>query len=167
MKKIVLMLAAVVALTVGTQSASFAQSPYNKGQLQLNGGFGFSGRGIPVYFGLDYAVVPDFTLGGEFAWRGDDHKDNRYNLFSFSVNGNYHFNRLLSIPRNWDLYAGLNVGFHKYNYKNDWDGGYNSGLGLGAQIGGRYYFNETIGLNLELGGGNRVSGGKIGLSFRL
>jgi outer membrane immunogenic protein len=40
-------------------------------------------------------------------------------------------------------------------------------LGLGIQVGGRYYFNEKFGLNLEFGGGNYVSGGKFGISLKL
>jgi outer membrane immunogenic protein len=39
-------------------------------------------------------------------------------------------------------------------------------LGLGAQIGGRYYFNNNWGINLELGGANTTSGYKIGASYR-
>jgi len=40
-------------------------------------------------------------------------------------------------------------------------------MGRGAQIGGRYYFTQKVGINLELGGGNAFSGGKIGLTFKL
>ncbi len=28
--------------------------------------------------------------------------------FGLSFNGNYHFNTVLEIPKDWDLYAGLN-----------------------------------------------------------
>jgi hypothetical protein len=40
-----------------------------------------------------------------------------------------------------------------------------SGLGLGAQIGGRYFFKDNFGLNLEFGGGNALSGGKFGITY--
>lgn len=42
-----------------------------------------------------------------------------------------------------------------------------SGLELGAQVGGRYYFTDKFGLNMELGGSNSFSGGKFGISVRL
>jgi hypothetical protein len=40
-------------------------------------------------------------------------------------------------------------------------------VGLGAQIGGRYYLSDKVGLNLEFGGGNAFSGGKFGVSIKL
>jgi hypothetical protein len=73
----------------------------------------------------------------------------------------------LNIPSTWDFYAGLNLGFYYWNSRNDYPGNSRSGIGLGAQIGGRYYFTNKIGLNLELGGGNAFSGGKVGISIRL
>jgi len=84
-----------------------------------------------------------------------------------SANGNYHFNSLLDIPNNWDFYAGLNLGFYIWNSSDDYPGSNTSGLGLGAQVGGRYYFNDKLGVNLEFGGGNAFSGGKVGVSVRL
>ena len=74
---------------------------------------------------------------------------------------------MLNIPRDWDFYAGLNVGFVSWSSPKGYGGSYNSGLGLGAQVGGRYYFNRNVGINLEFGGGNEFSGGKIGLTFIL
>jgi len=72
----------------------------------------------------------------------------------------------MRIPQNWDFYAGINIGFFIWNSPNDYEGSHTSGLGLGAQIGGRYYFNNRVGLNLEFGGGNAFSGGKIGVSIK-
>jgi len=88
-------------------------------------------------------------------------------VVGISGNVNYHFNNLLSIPYNWDLYAGLNVGYYIWNSPNDYDGDHHSSLGLGAQIGGRYYFTESFGVNLEFGGGNAFSGGKVGISLKI
>ena len=87
-------------------------------------------------------------------------------ITGISGNGNYHFNRILGIPSNWDFYAGLNLGFYVWNSSSDYPGDHNSGLGLGAQVGGRYYFNNKFGLNLEFGGGNAFDGGKIGVSIK-
>ena len=149
---------------------SFSQGSLHQGRNQLNFGIGLSEFGVPFYIGIDHSVHPDITLGAEFSYRSynENYKnyDYHHNIMGFSGNGNYHFNTALNIPRNWDLYAGLNVGFYVWSSPNTYDGSHQSGLGLGAQVGGRYYFSDTIGLNLEFGGGNAFSGGKLGLSFK-
>ncbi len=80
---------------------------------------------------------------------------------------NYHFNNALNIPANYDFYAGLNVGFNIWTSPTTYDGSHSSGLAIGTQLGGRYYFNNKLGLNLEFSGGNSASNSKLGLSFRL
>lgn len=152
-------------------NSAYGQNPLPVGKTQLNAGVGLSVWGIPVYIGLDYGVHKDITLGGEFSYRSyrENWKNDNYNhnIMGFSGNGNYHFNSLLKIPNKWDFYAGLNLGFYVWSSPETYYGDYNSGLGLGAQIGGRYYLSNKVGLNLELGGGNAFSGGKFGLTFRL
>ena len=169
MKKLLLILAIVIAVT-----AIFAQNPVAKGQAQINAGLGLSSWGIPVYFGIDYGIHKDVTMGGEISYRSydddwDDKDSHRYNHSVIGVSGNvnYHFSHILNIPRDWDFYAGLNVGYYAWNSPKHYHGDHSSGLGLGAQIGGRYYFNDKVGVNLEFGGGNAFSGGKIGLSFKI
>ncbi|MBI1837853.1 MAG: hypothetical protein HYR91_11380 [Flavobacteriia bacterium] len=152
-----------------------AQCPIAEGQAQLNAGVGLSSWGIPVYVGLDYGVHKDITIGGELSYRryNDYYYNKNYytnyyrSIIGVSGNANYHFNSLLSIPTNWDFYAGLNIGFYLWSsssYNNN--GNHTSGIGIGGQIGGRYYFNEKIGVNLEFGGGNSFSGGKFGISLK-
>lgn len=168
MKKTFFLTAFILLLISGN---AFSQSPLPENRSQLNIGVGFSGWGIPFYIGLDYGVHPDITIGGEFSYRSyrENWKDKYYNhsVMGFSGNGNYHFNRLLNISQKWDFYAGLNLGFYVWTSPNDYYGDYSSGMGLGAQIGGRYYFSNKLGINLEFGGGNAFSGGKIGLSIIL
>jgi hypothetical protein len=148
-----------------------AQSPLPVGKNQLNIGLGLSGWGIPVYIGIDHSVSRDITLGGELSFRSykENYRNYDYNhhITGISVNGNYHFNRLLTIPQNFDFYAGLNLGFYIWSSPSDYNGSHTSGLDLNAQIGGRYYFSKNAGINLEFGGGNAFSGGKFGLSFKL
>ena len=160
-------LSLALAATLGLK----AQCPINKGQAQLNAGLGLSSWGIPVYLGLDYGVHKDVTIGAELSYRSYHNTWNnnkyRHSVLGVSANGNYHFNHVLDIPLEWDLYAGLNVGFYAYNSSDDYYGDDLSGLGLGLQIGGRYYFNEKVGINLEFGGGNAFSGGKVGISIKL
>jgi hypothetical protein len=166
MKKQLFILSFVLLYSLG-----FAQSPISKGESQLNAGIGLSSWGVPLYIGIDYGVHPDITVGGEVSFRSyhDNYANVRYNhsVTGISGNGNYHFNRILEIPREWDFYAGLNLGFYIWNSPDNYAGSNSSGLGLGGQVGGRYSFSDKIGLNLEFGGGNAFSGGKLGLTFKL
>ncbi|PKN73899.1 MAG: hypothetical protein CVU50_01570 [Candidatus Cloacimonetes bacterium HGW-Cloacimonetes-3] len=166
MNKIFLIL--VLSLALGF---AYAQAPIGHGQTQLNIGAGFSTWGVPIYVGLDFGANNDFTLGAEFSYKSYSEKYNSHNykhsIYGFSGNGNYHFNRIMNIPQDWDFYAGLNVGFYVWTSPDDYHGSNSSGLGLGGQIGGRYYFTDTVGVNLEFGGGNAFSGGKIGVSIKM
>jgi outer membrane immunogenic protein len=162
----------LLAVTVLLITAiSNGQSPLPVGKSQINFGVGLSGWGIPVYLGLDYSVHKDITIGGEISYRSyrENWKNNyyRHNIIGFSANGNYHFNSLLKIPTKFDFYAGANIGFYTWSSPNGYDGPNSSVLGLGGQIGGRYYFTDKVGINLEVGGGNAFSGGKFGLTVKL
>lgn len=149
----------------------FAQYALPKGNSQVNVGVGLSGWGVPIYLGFDYGVHKDISLGGELSYRS--YKNNwgpleyKHNIIGISGNGNYHFNSVLGIPKNWDFYAGLNLGFYSWSSPNAYKGPNNSGIGLGGQVGGRYYFSDKLGVNLEFGGGNAFGGGKFGLSIKL
>lgn len=149
-------------------SLLFAQSPLPIGGKQLNAGVGLSSWGVPVYIGLDFGVHEDISVGGEMSIRSYHEKWKkeyyRHLVIGVSANGNYHFNRVLNIPSRWDFYAGLNLGFFIFSSPNEYPGGRSSGLGLGAQIGGRYFLNNKLGLNLEFGGGNAFGGGKFGIT---
>lgn len=151
--------------------AVVAQGPIGKGQNQLNVGVGFSSWGIPVYIGFDHGVHKDVTVGGEISYRSytDNFgaKDYNHSITGISANGNYHFNSILNIPKSWDVYAGLNLGFYIWSSSGDYRGNGSSGLGLGAQVGARYFISNKVGLNLELGGGNAFGGGKFGVTIRL
>ena len=166
MKKLI-----ILSLLLVASQVSFAQYFLSKGQSQLNAGLGFSSWGLPVYIGFDAGVHPDISVGGEFSFRSynNNYQDNKYrhNIIGISANGNYHFNSVMDIPKEWDFYAGLNLGFYFWNSDPDYNGDGSSGLGLGAQVGGRYYFSNKFGINLEVGGGNAFSGGKFGVTVRL
>jgi hypothetical protein len=159
----------IIILLLAVASAVLAQSPLGIGQTQFNAGLGFSNWGVPIYVGLDYGLG-DVSVGGELSYKSyrETHHDHHYDhsIIGISGNANYHFNSILEIPREWDFYAGLNLGFYVWNSPDDYDGDHTSGLGLGAQIGGRYYLTEHFGVNLELGGGNAFSGGKFGISIK-
>jgi hypothetical protein len=166
MKKLLLIIVLAIASTW-----AYSQNPFPQGRNQLNLGVGLSGWGVPLYIGIDHGIGNDFSIGGEFSYRDyrENWQSNYYNhdIMGFSGNVNYHFNRVLEIPSDWDFYAGLNLGFYVWNSPDGYRGDGNSGLGLGGQIGGRYYLSDKVGLNLEFGGGNAFSGGKFGVTIRM
>ena len=161
MRKLILS-AVVLFTTIGM----LAQNPLPKGGKQLNAGLGFSSHGLPIYVGMDFGVHPDVSIGGEICFRSY-HKDNyRNNGIGFLFNTNYHFNKIMNIPSTWDFYAGLNLGFTFWNYDDNYTGDDYTGLGLGVQIGGRYFISKNFGLNLELNAGNASTGGKFGITYQ-
>jgi len=143
---------------------------FSKNKLLINFGVGITGWGIPVYGGLDFKVNKDITIGGEISLRafGEDwygsHQNNKTGVCG---NINYHFNRFLEIPKNIDIYAGVNIGLYAWSNPNTNPESHSEGLGLGGQLGGRYYFSNLFGLNFELNGGNEIFGGKFGLTLKL
>jgi len=151
-------------------NGAFAQSPLEEGGHQLNAGLGTSGWGVPVYFGLDYGIAKDFTLGGQISFQSENYNDNNKNYKQSSVglgvNGNYHFNSLLDIPSEFDFYAGASLTYFFWNYDSN-NHPDNTSLGLGLQVGGRYFFTDKFGVNLELGGGTGTSGAKIGVTVKI
>lgn len=159
----------IFALVIISISSAMAQSPLAKGGKQFNVGVGFSGWGIPLYAGLDLGIYQDITVGIEGSFRSYNQNiaGTKYGstIISVAGNGNYHFNRLLEIPSNFDFYAGLNLGFNFWSSPAGYPGSGASGLGVGAQVGGRYFFKNNFGLNLEFGGGNATSGGKFGITY--
>ncbi len=96
-------------------TATFSQTPIPKGRSQLNLGVGLSSWGVPVYVGFDVGARHDLSFGAEASFRYYHEKWKqvryRHSIIGLSANGNYHFNRVFHIPSNWDLYAGLNLGW--------------------------------------------------------
>ena len=150
MKKITFLIGIFFIAT--TMMAQEGAAPLSKGDKQLNFGLGFSHWGLPVYAGMDFAFHNDWTAGPVLRVVIDDD-------FGIGAAGrvDYHWNRLMGIPSNWDFYLGANVGFLS---------GDDHGLDWGLQLGGRYYWSEKWGFNLEFGGGNGY-GGSVGLSMKL
>lgn len=167
MRKLFLSLFMLFGLALTSQ----AQGTLRKGDTQLNAGLGLSGWGTPVYVGLDFGMGKNFTLGVEGSYRS--YNQNYYggkfdsSIIGLQGNGNYHFNEILDMDDEWDLYAGLALNYyifqtdeiHKEHTKT-------SGLYPSAQVGARYFFSKSFGLNLELGGGNGTSGGKFGITYK-
>lgn len=162
--KRILVLASLMTIALGADAQTKSGRRYygnNAGSVLLNAGVGLSNWGIPVYGGVE-AYVQDFTLGGVLSYRRyySDWRSYRYDFSATTLSGivNYHFNRVLRIPSAWDFYFGANIGYNfegysrvpgapEYTYRRV------GGLAAGLQLGGRYYFSRTAGINLEVGGG--------------
>jgi len=140
----------------------------------VNFGFGFSGWGIPVYAGIDFTVADNITAGGEVSYRTYDESNYwDHTIFVLSANGNYHFKKLMNLPPDFDIYAGLSVGYAIWNstYQGpgseiEYGGNGGSDVFLAAQLGSRYFFLDNWAVQIELGGGS-VSGGKLGITYWL
>jgi outer membrane immunogenic protein len=174
MKKLILMIAFGFIST-----AAFSQAPLEEGGVQLNGGVGVSDwGGVPVYFGVDYGIARDWTIGGQLSFQTDDDPYHygeytshyKSNAIGIGGNGNYHFNRILNMPSKFDFYAGANLTYFIWNY-DDYDGNHHpdhDAVGLGLQVGGRYFFTDNFGINLEFGGNTgTTNGAKFGVTFKL
>jgi hypothetical protein len=142
MKKVLLL--AVIALAGLSASAQISK--------KLN----FGGLGTGLYLGYELplgaspiTIVPQVNTDYEF------------NRFIIGAKGNFYFNNIFGLNSSWDVYAGANAGWRLDN-KNDND----SGFDIGAQIGGRWYWNDKWGLNAEFGGGTSVLGG-LGVTMNM
>ena len=167
MKKILILTTLCLATVV-----AFAQNPIKKGDKLLNAGFGLGSFGTPIYVGLEFGVHEDISVAGEVSYQSKSYGWGKTSAFGVGAKGNYHFNRILEIDKKWDLYAGAGLNYYNFNHKSDnsgyiYDGSYSSGIGVDVQVGGRYFFTEKLGVNLEFGGGSNLSGGKLGISLKL
>jgi outer membrane immunogenic protein len=138
---------------IGTFAQAGGVAPLAKGDKQLNFGTGFSNNGIPIYVSMDFALHKDITLTPEVHVKFDDKVKG-----GILLKADYHWNYLIGIPDNWDFYAGVRAGF---------DVGDDDFVpDIGIQVGGRWYWSEKWGMNLELGGGTGF-GTTFGLSMKL
>jgi outer membrane immunogenic protein len=166
MKKWMIMLAAILAIGKTSQ----AQYALGVGEKQANFGLGLSGWGIPIYAGLDFGVDKDISAGAQVSYRQYhdrwDKYEYRHSIVGILGNANYHFNHLLEIPKEFDVYAGLSLGFYIWNNPSNYYGNHASGLGLAAQAGARYYFKDNVAFHAELGIGN-IFDSKIGITVKI
>jgi hypothetical protein len=145
-----------IALMIFSSIGLFAQNhgvaPLAKGDMQLNFTTGYTRLGMPMVATFDYAVHKDVTIGGTGGF---------YFAPGFRVGlifkGDYHWNYLLGIPNNIDFYTGVRLGV-LFGTSFEFDGG--------IQVGGRYYWNDKWGVNLEVIGSTNF-GLNIGVSMKL
>ena len=143
---------------IGFQLAAYSQSPLDPGQIQANFGIGIDDQsGLPIYGGLDFGIADDWTAGAVLSFASSDY-------VSLGANINYHFDDLLGLPPEWNVYGGANAGILFEDDDIDDSGNGNNQFGIGIQAGGRYFFNDRWGINLQVGTGKEVSDGRLGLT---
>jgi hypothetical protein len=137
----------------------FAQgeAPLAKGESQISFGIGYdSWLGLPIYGTYEYAVHPDVTVGGRLA----------FDLGGFDGmyivgKADYHWNRLMGIPKEWDFYTGANLG-GDIAFVNGGAGQFH----FHVDLGGRYYFSDKWAINFEMGGATSFTA-LFGVSVKL
>ena len=171
MKRIAFYLAlAIFTLSLKAQE----ELPTAKGNKLLNVGTGiFGGSGglnfIPLHIGMDFFIVNNLSVGFDFNWRYYNSQETvgKPSLFSVQAVVDYHFNELMNLSPSWDFYAGIKLG-PGYMFTKEELEGYNLHYKRGvkfvfdARIGIRYYFNEKLAINSDVGvisvGGTNTSG---------
>lgn len=159
MRKIFAILLLIVSMTA-TQT-SHAQV-MRRGVTILDVGLGLN-YAVSPFIGLEYGITDKagpgyFGFGGSAAisfWRG-------YTALAIGPELNYHFDFGGFPPRDLDLYIGLGVYYYNWLRYNE---AY-SPVYVGYHLGLRYFFSNTLGFTVILGGG--ISAGvQLGLSFKL
>ncbi len=129
-----------LTLVLFVTTVAHSQYALQTGKMQVNGGIGLSSWGLPLYAGLDYGFDKNISFGGEVSFRS----------FSERILGERYSSSIIGLAGNANYHfvemLGIDDLFDVY-----------AGLNLGF-----YIWN-----NVELGGGNAFSGGKVGLSFLL
>ena len=150
----------------------------------FNAGIGISNWGIPLYASFEKPVASDINLGGGASFQTVSRSVSyssgrttwRHTAVGLEAIGLYYADRVLALPSDFDVYGGLGLGFFFWDtsfkdgpngFNESYDGPASSGLGLRGFVGARYHMNSNLALNLELGGGSVISGGRFGLSWRL
>lgn len=147
-------------------TTTFGQGTLQEGEIQGNAGLGFSSWGVPIILGIDYGFTDEISLGGEISYRSKSYSNPDYTTTGIGIAavGNYHFNQILELPSPWDVYAGISLGFYNWSSSNNQKSN-NDNFVFKLQVGGRYFFTDRLGVNLEFGGGN-VSSGKFGITYK-
>ena len=167
----------LIALMIGifclAHNAEAQYNPFANNDKLLNAGIGISGWGVPIYASIEFGVVDNISVGAGLSYQSDTERVSNFkwshDILGIMVFGNYHLNEVLDIPDQFDLYAGLSLGYYSWSTKSNdavinYGGSGSGGLGIAGQIGGRYFVTDNVGINLELGGGSVLSSGRLGVT---
>jgi hypothetical protein len=129
----------------------FAATVFSQARKELN--FGLIGVNYEIPVHEDVTIAPGASTNFDLNW------------LTLSVKANYYFDNLFELTDEaWDVYGGAGAGYSIYNGNGNDD----SGVDIGLHVGGRWFWNDTWGIYLELGGGS-VQGatGGLGLTMKL
>jgi outer membrane immunogenic protein len=168
MKKISLPLIAILAIFLSTSVVKAQFNPYAEGVKLLTVGVGVYSYSIPVFVKLDVPVADNFTVGGGLSYQSYSRGvwGSGFSIIGIQARGNYHFNELFELDNNqWDVYGGASLGYLIWTTPTGYPNTGLGGLAFGIQIGGRYFFRDNIGINLEFGSGTQITGAELGITF--
>jgi len=154
MKKFTLIVLMIIS-SMGLFAQENGVAPLAKGEKQLNFFTGITQWGYPLGITLDYAVHKDITVGGTLGLYA--YPEWSFYDIGLICKGDYHWNYILDIPSNIDFYTGARLGFLGGSYFT---------IDLGFEVGGRYYFNDKWGVNMEILGSTNY-GVNIGLTMKM
>lgn len=148
-------------------SPAQAQSLFLRKTMIAGVGIGLDGfGGLPIVGQLEFGVGPKIGIGrfGVGALAGI-YFDPNATFVVVGGQGNYHFD-IPSVPE-LDIYAGLNllIGFAGSRFAGRRVEGSATGVGLGLNVGMRYFFVPSVAGFLRLGWGLSIA--TIGIDFAL
>ena len=138
------------ALLLGVSATSFAQSTASEGHGNaLNLFAGFGDNYTAIHGNYEFSITDDLTIAPTASIVFGDDSD-------FAVGGrlDYYFDRLLKLPTEWDIYAGVDTGIS-----------FDSGdFNVNGHMGVEYLISEKIGIIGEFGLGS-LSSGSLGVGI--
>ena len=123
-----------------------AQSFTGKGDQKLQAGFTFYGYGTGIKASYDYGLNETFSIGVGANFFNTGTYSSGFFIFG---RGDYHFQEIIDIPNELDLYLGAELGLIG-----------NNNFGIGGHFGARYEFASNFSAFLEVG-----SNGAIGVTL--
>jgi hypothetical protein len=129
----------------------FVSSVFSQARKELN--FGLIGVNYEIPVHTDITIAPGASTNFDLNW------------ITLHVKANYYFDNLFELTdESWDVYGGAGAGYAIYNGNGNDD----SGIDIGLHVGGRWFWNDTWGIYLELGGGSTQGAtGGLGLTMKL
>lgn len=123
---------------------------FSKETKTINAGLTM-GYGTGLSASFDYGVHEFISVGAIGAFTARNYVGTDRTSVGLGARGTVHLGSFINEPLGidndkFDPYAGLLIGFRAENYVNS----YTRGL-VGLYIGGRYYFQEKLGVYVELG----------------
>jgi len=170
MKKNLLLTVFLIAIASSVCLAQ-SKSAYNNGDNLLNVGIGF---GSP-FFGSGYSaslpvnpivsyergITNEISVGGTLSYASSKYD---YSILGsaytfkesatyLGIRGSYHLNHILKVDKKFDVYGGASLGYVIVSVSDNqgYSGSAASGAGFGVFAGGRYYFQQSLGIYAELG----------------